>query len=100
MRSVHRRHELIQVLVSDPGEFSLPRAGIVTVRDLETGEIVQFDASHVATRQAYTEHRTAAYEAIKAQFRGAGMDCIEISTAGSTPEALTRYFRLRERRRR
>jgi uncharacterized protein (DUF58 family) len=38
IRSAARKHELISVLVSDPGEFRLPDGGIVAFKDLETGE--------------------------------------------------------------
>ncbi len=100
MRSVGRRHELINVLISDPGEFVLPPAGMVTAKDLESGQLVQLDASHGPTRQQYARRRQQAYETIREQFKAADLDCIEISTAASAADALTRYFRLRERRKR
>lgn len=100
MRAVGRKHELIQVRISDPGEFVLPAAGIVTVRDLESGRRVRLDAGHSRTRRLFTEQRAAAHQAVADQFKAAGMDCIEISTATSAADALTRYFRLRERRKR
>ncbi|MBI5895062.1 MAG: DUF58 domain-containing protein [Desulfobacterales bacterium] len=100
MRAVARKHELIQVRISDPGEFELPSAGIVTVQDLESGRRVRLDAGHARTRRLYAEGRVAAYQAVAEQFKAANLDCIEISTAGSAADALTRYFRLRERRKR
>ncbi|MBT8342414.1 MAG: DUF58 domain-containing protein [Desulfatitalea sp.] len=100
MRAVARRHELIQVLVSDPGEFDLPPAGIVTVRDLESGRLIQLDAGHGPTRRAYAEKRRAAHDAVLNQFKKADLDCIQISTDAPAADALTRYFRLRERRKR
>jgi uncharacterized protein (DUF58 family) len=100
MRAVGRKHELIQVRISDPGEFVLPAAGIVTVRDLETGRWVRLDAGHSRTRRLYAEQHAAAHQAVADQFRAAGMDCIEISTATSAADALTRYFRYRDRHKR
>jgi uncharacterized protein (DUF58 family) len=100
MRAVGRKHELIHIRISDPGEFELPEKGIVTVRDLETGRCLQLDASHAATRRRYTEKMTAAYRAVGQQFQSAAMDCIEISTAAEPADRLARYFRLREKRRR
>lgn len=100
MRSTSRKHELIQVVVSDPGEFSLPEAGMVTLQDLETGRMVELDAFHGPTRQRYTRQRRAAYQAVLDEFKAADMDAIEISTTDSAAEALTRYFRYRERRKR
>jgi len=100
MRSTSRKHELIQVVVSDPGEFDLPEAGIVTMRDLETGRLVKLDAFHGPTRQRYARQRRAAYQALLDEFKAADMDAIEISTTDSAADALTRYFRYRERRKR
>jgi uncharacterized protein (DUF58 family) len=100
MRAVHRRHELIQVRISDPGEFRLPEAGIVTVQDLETGNLVCLDASHERTRRIYAQQRMAAYRQVADEFKSARMDCIEIGTDASCADALARYFRMRERRKR
>jgi uncharacterized protein (DUF58 family) len=100
MRSTLRKHELINVLISDPGEFALPAGGIVTVRDLEKGGWMTLDAFHSETRKAYERLRRQAYQSILDQMKSANMDCIEISTTGSAADALTRYFRQRERRKR
>jgi len=100
MRSVNRRHELIHILISDPGEFTLPEGGIVTVKELESGRLVRLDASHAPTRRRYEIGRRVAHQNIKDEFKAANMDCIDISTAASTADALVRYFRTRERRRR
>lgn len=100
MRAVSRKHELIHVRVSDPGEFTLPEAGMVMVRDLETGHRMLLDASHGPTRRRYSDQLTSAHAAVAEQFKAAGMDCIELSTTDSAADTLTRYFRLRERRKR
>ena len=100
MRSTARKHELINVLVSDPGEFVLPAGGIVRVRDLETGRWVELDAFHGKTRRAFELHQQRAYEQVRAAFKAADLDCIEIQTGSSAADALTRYFQYRERRKR
>ncbi|RJQ66409.1 MAG: DUF58 domain-containing protein [Desulfobacteraceae bacterium] len=100
MRAVSRKHELIQVRISDPGEFSLPAAGIISMQDLETGRWVQLDAAHAGTRREYTQRRLADFQRVGDQFKAADLDCIEIRTDASAADALTRYFRVRERRRR
>jgi uncharacterized protein (DUF58 family) len=100
MRSTARKHELINVLVSDPGEFELPAGGIVRTRDLETGTWIELDAFHPRTREAYKLRQQRAYDRVRQAFRAADMDCIEISTGHSAADALTRYFQYRERRKR
>jgi hypothetical protein len=100
MRSTARRHELINVVISDPGEFALPPGGIVTCRDLETGQWFQVDAGNRQVRNAYAELRRAALHGVLDQFKAADLDCIQIGTQDSAADALWRYFRMRERRKR
>ncbi len=100
MRSTARTHELIPVLISDPGDFNLPPGGLITVRDLESGHLVQLDAFHPKTRRAFEQRQAQAYESIRQAFKTADMDCIEIDTATDASDALTRYFRYRERKKR
>jgi len=98
MRSTARKHELINILVSDPGDFTLPTGGLITVRDLESVQRVQLDAFHAGTRKAFEEHQAGAYHRIRGAFKSADLDCIEINTAAAASDALTRYFRYRERK--
>ena len=99
IRSVARKHELISVLVSDPGEFHLPEGGIVTLRDLETGAVRILDAGDRATRERYRASRQAVHDHILKTHKQNNLDCIELPTDGDAADALVRYFRYRERRR-
>lgn len=94
------RHELIGVMVSDPGEFQLPNGGIVHVQDFETGEVRCFDAFDPNTRLQFEKSRKRAYHKSMGTLKSSGIDCIEVSTTGSVADALTRYFRYRETRKR
>ncbi|WP_372681551.1 DUF58 domain-containing protein [Desulfosarcina sp.] len=100
IRSAARKHELISVLVTDPGEFRLPDGGIVAFQDLETGAIRYLDASDRTTRDRFRAGRQAVHEQILQNHKAMDMDCIEMPTDGDAADALVRYFRLRERRRR
>ena len=100
MRSTARRHELINVMISDPGEFELPPGGIVTCRDLESGDWFQVDAGSRPARRQYAELRRAAHRKTMDQFKAADLDCIHIGTQDSAADVLSRYFRMRERRKR
>ncbi|MCP4747649.1 MAG: DUF58 domain-containing protein [Desulfobacteraceae bacterium] len=100
MKSTARKHELINIWISDPGEFQLPEAGLMTVRDFETGQLLQLDASHAPSRRAYAKYWDGIQRQKENDFKSANLDVIPISTAESAADALTRYFRLRERRKR
>jgi hypothetical protein len=87
-------------LISDPGDFSLPSGGLMTLKDLETGEQVFVDAWNRQTRRLYTQKRIADYDRILETLKAADIDCIEISTEGSVTDALMKYFRHREKMKR
>ena len=95
-----KKHELIGILVSDPGEFRLPKAGLVLVEDLESRQRLVFDASHKTTRKAYEKQKQKGYHRLLEALKALDIDCIEIATNGSSADALTRYFRYREKRKR
>jgi uncharacterized protein (DUF58 family) len=95
-----KKHEFVGILVSDPGDFSLPEAGMLLMEDLESGRRLFLDAADAATRRRYADERTAAHQRTKDILKSADIDCIDISTAGSVTDALTRYFRYREKRKR
>ncbi len=100
LKSASRRHELIGVLVSDPGEFELPGAGILQMEDLETGARMVVDASDPATRKKYRAIREQDYRQVINRLKSIDIDCVEMSTDGDAADTLSRYFRLRERRKR
>lgn len=99
-KSVSRKHELIGVMVSDPGEFTLPAGGLLVLEDLESGQTMHLDAFDQRTRRHYEARQRDAYDRMRDNLKRLKIDCIELSTASSAADALTRYFRYRERRKR
>lgn len=93
-----RKHELIGILLSDPGEFQLPPGGILAVQDFETGERFLLDAYSQKVRQQFAKRKHQQYESIKSLLRSADIDTIEIGTDHEVSDALTKYFRYREKR--
>lgn len=100
LRVVSRKHELIGVLLSDPGDFVLPEAGILCVRDFETGQTVLLDASDERTRLRFAEQKMRSYRKTLDLLRASDIDCIEMSTTEEVADVLIRYFHIRERWRR
>jgi uncharacterized protein (DUF58 family) len=100
LRVTGQKHELIAVLLSDPGDFSLPAGGILAARDLETGEITWLDASHGPTRSAYHSCARKRYQGTLETLRASNIDTVEIPTDRDAADALSRYFRYREKRKR
>ena len=92
------RHDLIAVRLTDLREEELPPVGLLEVEDAETGARALVDTGSAAVRAAYA----AAARRRRGEFlqlaRSARIDVIEVATDGRHLDALTRFFRLRERR--
>jgi uncharacterized protein (DUF58 family) len=98
LRLAGRRHDLVAVWVRDPLEEELPAVGLLNLVDAETGEQVLVDSSSSAVRTAFAARQRRRQDELRRQFRGAGVDAIEVSTAGGHLDALVAFFRRREQR--
>jgi uncharacterized protein (DUF58 family) len=99
-RRAARRHDLIAVRTADPREHDWPAAGLVQLEDAETGRQVLVDAGSRRFREAFAARSAARRESFTRLVRSAQVDLIDVSTGGDHFDALLRFFRLRDRRRR
>jgi uncharacterized protein (DUF58 family) len=100
LRSGGRRHELIALMVSDPGEAILPAGGMVAFKDLESGRSLHFDGADAGSRAAFSRLQEEAQAATRSQLTALKLDTVALSTATEPADTLVRYFRMRERRKR
>jgi uncharacterized protein (DUF58 family) len=98
LRITSRKHELIGVYLSDPGDFRLPEAGIITVEDFETGRTRLLDASNGQHRMAFARNCRRQQSRTLDNLKTADIDCVPISTEDDVADGLARYFRYREKR--
>ncbi len=94
-----RRHDLIAVSMTDPRELSLPRAGLVTLEDAETGRVRVIDTSSGRVRRAYERSARERVALRRALFRRAGVDEIRLFSDRPVLGALLSFFRMRGGRR-
>lgn len=95
-----RKHQLISILISDPGDFQLPRGGLIMLEDLESGNTLFLDAWDKRTRMQFAEKKSAAYSQILETLKTADIKCCPISTADSVPDRLVKFFRQLEKMKR
>jgi len=98
LRITRRRHDAIAVAIDDPREAELPDAGVIAVRDGETGEEAIVDTGRASLREAYADaarERIAARRALMERLR---VDLITLGVDDDYARALHRFFRMRERR--
>jgi uncharacterized protein (DUF58 family) len=94
------RHDLICVHLRDPRESDLPNAGLLTIEDVETGELLELDSVRPAVRRAYAETNAARLGELDRALRHAGVDTLSFSTGESFAPTLQAFFETRRGRRR
>lgn len=95
LRALARRHDVVAIRVREPVDSELPAAGIVRLRDAETGGVVEVDSSNARVRQAYRDHVRAIDEERRYLFGQLGIDEIPVRVGEDYTRALLRFFRRR-----
>ena len=95
LRAAARRHDIIAVRVREPIDEELPNAGIVTVRDSETGGAVEIDTGSRAVRDAYAQRVQDLDRERRLQFGSVGIDEIPVMVGVDYVPALLRFFKRR-----
>jgi uncharacterized protein (DUF58 family) len=94
------RHDLICLHLHDPREGELPPAGLLTLEDAETGEMLEVDSSRAAVREKYAATNAQRLAELDRALRRAGVDTLRFSTAETFAQTLQRFFETRRGRRR
>lgn len=95
LRSARRKHDLIGLRVVDPVELDLPKAGILRIKDAETGAEKYIDSSSKRVRNQFGTLRKKQSKAIKDQFTKLGIDYTELRTDESYINPLIMMFKNR-----
>ena len=94
------RHDLVCVHLHDPRESTLPAAGLLTIEDAETGELLELDSVRASVRERFAETNSARLAELDRTLRRAGVDTLRFSTGDSFAQALQAFFETRRGRRR
>ncbi|MGA2059080.1 MAG: DUF58 domain-containing protein [Thermoguttaceae bacterium] len=98
MTVANRRHDLIAVTVTDPREQSLADVGFITLKDAETGEIVELDTRQAQVRAMFQSHSSQRALDLAETLKKAGVDQLAIQTDEDYQKSFRRFFHMRERR--
>lgn len=93
-------HDLICVHLHDPRESELPKAGLLTIEDAETGEMLELDSTRASVRQTYAETNAGRLAELDRALRRAGVDTLRFNTGEPFAHTLQRFFETRRGRRR
>jgi uncharacterized protein (DUF58 family) len=93
-----QRHEVVAVRLHDPLEANLPDIGMLVVQDAETGEQIFVDTHDRGFRKRFAAAAQRREAQLRAGFRNAGVDALELSTDDDLIDAIRRFADMRKRR--
>ncbi|MBW2318261.1 MAG: DUF58 domain-containing protein [Deltaproteobacteria bacterium] len=98
LRLTAKKHDLTIIRISDPAEDELPNVGLIRLRDPESGQSVLINTGSKGINSRWRNYRKDQVAYIGNFAKKAGIDMVELSTAGAVIEPLTRFFDARRRR--
>ncbi len=93
-----RRHDVVAMPVSDPGESAMPDVGIITLEDAETGQQIDINTGSKGVRRGLADLNELRRKAAERLFRSRRVDIVPLSTTEDYLLPLRAFFEQRERR--
>jgi hypothetical protein len=94
------RHDLVCIHLHDPRESVLPAAGLLTIEDAETGELLEMDSNRASVREKFARTNSERLAELDRAMRRAGVDTLSFSTGQPFAQTLQSFFETRRGRRR
>ena len=94
------RHDLVCVHLHDPRESTLPPAGLLTIEDAETDELLELDSGRSAVREQFAGTNAKRLAELDQALVQSGVDTLRLRTDEPFAQTLQRFFELRRGRRR
>lgn len=98
LKLLSQRHDLVAVVLDDPGERALPDLGVARLVDPETGRFVEIDTSALTVRTRYGKELDGERAARQQLLRRLAIDEVLVRTEKGYAEPLLRFFNSRETR--
>ncbi|MDR0363838.1 MAG: DUF58 domain-containing protein [Bacteroidales bacterium] len=98
LKIANRKHDLIAIQAQDYVERELPNAGLVRMRDAETGKKMWIDTSNAAVRQHYINYFLLFDKKLHETFKRCGIDYAVVNTNQDYVRPLMNLFKKREGR--
>lgn len=97
--TTRKKHDLICAQIHDPREISLPKIGLTTFEDAETGERVMVDLSNDDFQNEFAEVTEKQATDLSRKLARRGIDIFKFSTNTDFDKSLREFFQLRKSRR-
>lgn len=92
LRIASKKHDIIGIQLYDKMDMELPDAGLLQVKDLETGDTKWVDSSSGFVRQSYQQAFFKKTEFASATFKKAGCELLHVRTGDDYVKVLQRFF--------
>jgi hypothetical protein len=94
------RHDVVCLHLHDPRESVLPDAGLVTIEDAETGELLEIDSARNSVREKFASVNAERLAELDRALIRTGVDTLRLKTTEPFAPVLQRFFEIRRGRRR
>jgi uncharacterized protein (DUF58 family) len=94
------RHDVVCLHLHDPRESILPDAGLVTIEDAETGELLEIDSARNSVREKFAAVNAERLAELDGSLIRTGVDTLRLNTTEPFAPVLQRFFEIRRGRRR
>jgi uncharacterized protein (DUF58 family) len=98
LRIANRKHDLVVLQTTDPGERHLPDIGLARMLDPETGKTGWIDTSSRKVREYYDNWWKGLQDDLETVFRTSGIDYLSLMTTEDYVNPLVQLFKKRGRR--
>ena len=94
------RHDVVCLHLHDPRESELPDAGLVTIEDAETGELLELNSTRSSVREKFANVNAERLAELDRSLIRTGVDTLRLNTTEPFAPVLQRFFEIRRGRRR
>jgi uncharacterized protein (DUF58 family) len=99
LRALSARHDVVVAQITDPRDAELPKVGLLTLVDPETGERLDVQTSNPRVRARFAAAAAAQREATRRRIRAGGASHLAVSTDRDWLLDVVRFAAARRRRR-
>jgi len=96
IKVVNKKHDLINIKISDKKEIEIPKVGYISLKDNETGEILEINTSNKKFRENFQKNLKEKEEYFENFCKKNALQLINITTDDSYIEELIKFFKKRQ----
>ena len=97
LRTLAQKHDVVAIRLLDPREEALPKVGLLSLTDSETGRPVLVDTSSKAARNAFSARAADREAAVQSALKRARVDTVTVRTDADYVEPLVAFFKRRNK---